>query len=223
LREHCLRCLDSGLEDVNASPYDQRRRELVVGRVLGRQFAGDTSIRGELERHAVLRPSAAIVGLILAWKDSPVLAREFAALRAGDNEARRFVSPDVAYLVGAFGSRDDFCSFLSHIVKNTNGSIWDFLPFCVEPLVARIRSEDGLAAHIVERLKRTESGSEKASFPRLLAMANQMTDELRAWCEDAFAKQNDHTALAEFGLDVVASETRPVAHALLDALSPNRV
>jgi hypothetical protein len=164
LREHCLRCLDSGLEDVNASPYDQRRRELVVGRVLGRQFAGDTSMRGELERHALLRPSAAIVGLILAWADSPVLAREFAALRAGDSEARRFVSPDVAYLVGAFGSRDDFCSFLSHIVERTNGSIWDFLPFCVEPLVARIRTEDGLAAHIVARLKRTEKREREGQF-----------------------------------------------------------
>jgi len=192
LREHCLRCLANGPEDIDASPYDQRRRDLVVGRVLGRQFAGDATVRSELERHVLLRPSAAIVGLILAWKDSPVLTRELAVLRADDNEARRFVWPDAAYLTGAFGSRDEFCSFLSHIVENTNSSIWDFLPFCIEPLVARIRTEDGLATHIIGRLKRTESGSEKASFPRLLAMANQMTDELRAWCEETFAKQNDH-------------------------------
>jgi hypothetical protein len=36
-------------------------------------------------------------------------------------------------------------------------------------------------------------------------------------------KQNNRTTLAEFGLDVVAGEIRPVAHALLDALSPNRM
>jgi hypothetical protein len=223
LREHCLRCLGSGPEDVNASRYDQRRRELVVGRVLGRQFAGDAGVRDELEQQALLRPSAAIAGLILAWRDSPVLAREFAVLRADDNESRRFVWPDAAYLIGAFGSRDEFCSFLLRILENGDAGIWVFLPFCIEPIVARIRTEDGLATHIVARLKRTESGSEKATFPRLLAMANQMSDELRAWCEKTFANQNNHTTLAEFGLDVVAGEIRPVAHALLDALSPNRI
>ena len=165
LREHCLRCLDPAQQDVNASPYDQRRRELVVGRVLGRQFAGDAGVRSELERHVLLRPSAAIVGLILAWKDSPVLTRELADLRAGENEARRFVSPDAAYLIGAFGSRDEFCSFLSHIVENTNGSIWDFLPFCIEPLVARIRTEDGLAGHIVARLKTDRKRQRESQLP----------------------------------------------------------
>jgi hypothetical protein len=223
LREHCLRCLGNGPQDVNASPYDQRRRELVVGRVLGRQFAGDATVRGELERHVLSRPSAAIVGLTLGWKESPVLMREFANLRANDTEARRFAWPDAAYLIGTFGSRDEFCSFLSHIVENTNGGIWDLLPFCIEPLVARIRTEEGLATHIVARLKGTESGSEKASFPRLLAMATQTSDELRTWCEKTFAKQYNHTALTEFGLDVVAGEIRPVAYAVLDALLPNRV
>ena len=181
LREHCLRLLGSGRRDRNASPYDDRRCELAVGRVLGQQFAGDAGVRDELERHSISRPSAAIVGLILAWKDSPVLAREFASLRARDHEPGRFVWPDAAYLISTFGSRDEFCSFLSHIVENASGGIWDFLPFCIEPLVARIRTEDELATQIVTRLKRTESGSEKASFPRLLAMANHMNDQLQAW------------------------------------------
>jgi hypothetical protein len=57
----------------------------------------------------------------------------------------------------------------------------------------------------------------------LLALANQMGEELQEWCEKSFAEQSDHTTLAEFGLDVVAGEIRPVAHALLDALSPNRM
>ena len=223
LREHCLRCLANGPQDVNASPYDQRRCDLVVGRVLGRQFADDATVRGELERHVLYRPSAAIVGLALAWKDSPILTRELADLHAHDNRGRRFVWPDAAYLISVLGSRDEFCSLLSHFLENSGGDIWDFLPFCIEPIVARIRTEDGLAAHLVARLITTDSGSEKASVPRLLALANQMSDKLRVWCENTFAKQSDHTALAEFGLDVVAGEVRPVAHALLDALSPNRI
>jgi hypothetical protein len=170
LREHCLRSLESGPRDSNVSPYDQRRRELVVGRVLGRQFAGDAGVRRELELHSISHPSAAIVGLILSWKDNLVLARELASLRAHENDGR-LVWPDAAYLIGAFGSRDEFCSFLSHLVENTSGGIWDLLPFCIEPLVARIRTEGELATHIIARLNRTKSGSEKASFPRLLAMA----------------------------------------------------
>ena len=53
LREHCLRCLKRGSEDTNLSPFDHRRRELVVGRILGRQFAGDDAIRQELEHCAM--------------------------------------------------------------------------------------------------------------------------------------------------------------------------
>jgi hypothetical protein len=223
LREHCLLRLTTGPQDVNVSPYDHRRRELVVGRVLGRQFASDPTVRGELEKHVLYCPSAAIVALALAWKDSPILTRELGDLRAHENRTRRYVWPDAAYLIGTLGSRDEFCSFLSHFLENSSGDIWDFLPFCIEPIVARIRTEDGLSAHLVTRLKTANSGSEKASVPRLLALANQMSDELRAWCEKSFAKQSDHTTLAEFGLDVVAGEIRPVAYALLDALSPNRI
>jgi len=222
LREHCLRCLSSDPQHVSDSPYDQRRRDLVVGRILGRQFARDAAVGGELEQHVLYCPSAAIVGLALAWKGSPILTSELASLRDPD-KGRRYVWPDAAYLISTSGSRDEFCSFLSHLLENSSGEIWDFLPFCIEPIVARIRTEDELAANLVARLKTTESTSEKASVPRLLALANQMSDELQVWCEKSFARQSDHTTLTEFGLDVVAGEIRPVAYALLDALSPNRL
>ena len=65
-------------------------------------------------------------------------------------------------------------------------------------------------------------GSEKASLPKLLALADHMGDELREWCEDEFAKQSDQTSLPEFGLDVLVGDVRPVAHSILDVLSPNQ-
>jgi hypothetical protein len=222
LREHCLRCLANEPQDANLSPYDARRRELVVGRVLGRQFAGDPTIREQLEKHVLFRPSAAIVGLSLGWKDSPTLVNAFNDLRARDSQTRRLVWPDVAYLASTVGSRDDFCGFLGHFLKNSSGNIWDFLPFCIEPIVERFKTEDGLAAHIFARAQTTSRGSEKASLPRLLALANQMNDDLREWCEKEFVRQSGHTVLAEFGLDAVSGEIRPVAHAILEALSPNR-
>jgi hypothetical protein len=221
LREHCLRCLANEPQDVNASPYDNRRRQMVVGRVLGRQFADDPTIREQLERHVLFQPSAAIVGLSLAWRDSPVLVNAFSDLRARDQNWG-FVWPDAAYLASTVGSREDFCGFLGRFLENSSGNMWDFLPFCIDPIVERIKTEYGLAAHIIARVQTTSSGSEKASLPRFLALANQMNDDLREWCEKEFARQSDHTVMAEFGLDAVSGEIRPVAHAILEALSPNQ-
>jgi len=165
------------------------------------------------------QPSAAILGLSIAWRDSPVLVTEYNELRT---LAERYVWPDAAYLASIFASRDDFCRFLSHFVQNCTGDLWNFLPFCIEPIAERIKSEPGLASALIQRLKSTDNGNEKASLPKLLALANHMGDELRQWCESEFAKQSDHASLPEFGMDVLAGEVRPVAHALLDALSPNQ-
>jgi energy-coupling factor transporter ATP-binding protein EcfA2 len=220
LREHCLRCPADGPQDFNDSPFDQRRRELVVGRILGRQFAGERAIREQLEKRVMLRPSAAIVGLSIAWKDSPVLAAEYDRFLAG--YPKDYVWPDAMYLASTLGSRVEFCGLVGRLLERCTGFLWDFLPFCIEPIVERIKFEDGLASALVQRLKSTTSGNEKASLPKLLALANYMDDELRQWCEKEFAKQSAHTSLAEFGLDVSAGDVRPVAHSILDALSPNQ-
>jgi hypothetical protein len=218
LRDHCLRLLGPTATDVNMSPFDNKRAELIVGRVLARQFSDDPAARDALEQWSEFRHSAAIVGLSTAWATSPVLTAEFSRMRANIH-SRRYIWPDVIYLSARLGSRQEFCDFLARLLTNSTGYLWDFLPFSIEPIVERIRSEEGLAAHLVGQLKTARSGSARASLPRLLAFANQMTDELKGFCEAAFAKQMDGSALPEFGLDIVAGEFRPVAHALLDALS----
>ena len=195
----------------------------MVGRILGRQFAGDDAIRQELEHCAMPQLSAVIVGLSIAWKDSPTLATEINELRASRGQGTsRYGWPEVIYLVSTLGSRDEFCQYLVHLVENSTGYLWNFLPFCIEPIVERIKSEGGVASTLIQRLTSTHSGSEKASLPKLLGLANHMNDELRQWCEKEFATQSNHTSLPEFGLDVSVGEIRPVAHAILDALSPNQ-
>jgi hypothetical protein len=180
------------------------------------------TIRDQLENRIAFRPSAAIVALSIAWKDSPALAAEYSRFRASDGGDRRYVWPDAAYLVSIMGSREDFCRFLWHFLENCTGYLWDFLPFCIEPIVERIKSEDGVASALIRRVKSTNSGSEKASLPKLLALANHMDNEVRQWCETEFTKQSNHASLPEFGLDVSTGDVRAVAHALLDALSPNQ-
>ena len=220
LREHCLRFIGPGAQDTNMMALDARRGDLVVGRILARQFPSDSEVRNTLELRADFNPhrSASIAGLAIGWRDSIVLPQHFAWIRSR-RVPGEYVWPDAAYLYSTLASRHEFCGFLHRLFTRASGNVWDFLPFCIEPIVERIKGEAGLGEHLATRLKSTTNGSARASLPRLLAAANQMTDEFRAFCEDEFALQSAGTALPAFGLDVVAGEFRPVAHALLDALS----
>jgi hypothetical protein len=122
----------------------------------------------------MFRPSAGIVGLSISWRDSSALAMEYNKLRASDNGSRHYLWPDAAYLLSTLGSRDELRRFLVHFVHNCTGYLWNFSPFCIEPIVARIKSEDSLASDLINHVK-----SEKASLPKLLALANLMDGELQ--------------------------------------------
>jgi hypothetical protein len=218
LKEHCLRTLTGAPEDRNASPFEARRRQFVVGRVLGRQFADDDSVCKLLEGHIETRASTAITGLSIGWKDSAALADELERIKEPHSP---YVWADAAYLYSTVGSREDFHGFFGRFVNFCTGYLWHFLPFCLEPIVARIKSDAELGSAIAEGVKKTDSGNEKASVPRILAQANLLDIDLRRWCEAEFARQTDHHSLTEFGLDVTSGDFRPVAHCLLDALWPN--
>ena len=137
LREHCFRCLANGPQNNNLSPFDHRRRDLIVGRVLGRQFSGEKAIRDQLEEHIMRRPSAAIVGLSIAWKESPALVAQYDSLRASQGQGTRYLWPDAAYLASTLGSREQFCHFLGWFLESCTGYLWDFLPFCIQPIVGQ--------------------------------------------------------------------------------------
>ena len=65
----------------------------------------------------------------------------------------RYGWPEAAYLVSTLGSRDEFCRFLVQLVENCTGFVWNFLPFCIAPIVERIKSEDGLASDATPALR----------------------------------------------------------------------
>ncbi|MGO9444625.1 MAG: NACHT domain-containing protein [Thiobacillaceae bacterium] len=219
LREHCLRYLHNVRRDKNESPYDQRRGEFIVGRIFGRQFGNDEDFYEALVSHARARPSAFIAGLSIARRASPPLAALYDELRTSNGQANYF-GADYAYLFGALGSREDFRRFLLHLLKTSNGYLWEFLPFCIEPIANRIKEDEALASALFQDLISSDNGSEKASLPKLLAMSGYLADELRDWCEKELAVQRSGTTFTEFGLDLVAGEIRPTAHAMLEVLAP---
>jgi hypothetical protein len=100
--------------------------------------------------------------------------------------------------------------------------MWDFTAICVELIVARLSDESESGTHLLNELKASPTPSEKASLPKLLALAGRMSDDLRRWCEAELAAQYSRPTIVDFGADVVAGTMRPIAYSLLDALSPHQ-
>jgi hypothetical protein len=223
LLDHCKRCLSNDTpQDTNSSPFDHQRRAYVVGRILGGQFSDSSEIQLVLENSMLIQTSTAIAALAIGWKTSPALTAELGKMMLAAPGGHRYHWADAAYLVSAAGTADQFVTFVENLLENCTGYQWEFLEYCTEPMAERLHSDVALAAKLAGILKATPTSDQRASIPRLLAMANRLDADIRAWAETAFADQSTHSSVAEFGLDIVAGEIRPVAYSLLDALTASR-
>jgi hypothetical protein len=222
LLETCLKTLDIELkEDVNSSPLDQQRRALVVGQILGRQFSRNDDIRVTLERRLHLEDSASVVGLSLGWPTSDKLNETYNAIRQDGWSGQRIQWPSALQIAGALGGIEEFKYLLEFIVSNGAGYIWEFLDFCVLPIIARLKRDGALASYCLDKLRDNPTSGHKASFPRLLVGSTGLSDELRNLCEAYYAEECVKGQLSESGLDIIAGQVRPVGHSLLDALVPH--
>ena len=139
LREHCLRILGDGIHHKNLSPYDHLRREIVVGRILGNQFANEDGLQQKLEKVSETRPSIAFAGLSIAWRDSAVLKNTHAYIRGENYRAGYLNWPDAAAVCCLLDSDEQFCNFVFRFVDHASDSHWGFLSYCVDPIVERIQ------------------------------------------------------------------------------------
>lgn len=221
LRDHCLRALGGASSDVNSSGYDSRRRDVVAGVILGQRFATDDSVRNALEAASVSHSSAAIAGLCEGWPTSKVLEDLFISLEES-GQAGRLIWPDAIRLIAARGTTEAFCRIVLSYISQAQLNIWDFSAICVELIVARLTDEDECGTQLLAKLGTSPTPSEKASLPKLLALAGRMSEELRRWCESELAAQYSSDTLVDFGADIIVGTVRPICYALLDALSPNQ-
>ena len=222
LREHCVRVMEGGHHHKNLNHVEYLRRELIVGRILGKQFDGNDQIRAKLEEISGTRLQIAVAGLSIGWKDSHVLAETYACVRDKNYRPGAIHWPDAAAVCSQFDSDEQFVDFIFRFVENGADSIWHFLSYCVDPIVERIQSNPKIVASLMSCLKGDCSGNAKARIPRLLAIANFMTEDLCAWCEEEYRRQSIRETLPEFGMDLFTGKMRPVAHTLLDVLVSNQ-
>jgi hypothetical protein len=93
----------------------------------------------------------------------------------------------------------------------------------VLPLVVRRLKEDDTAyAQMRGLLIGKPSPGVKASFPRLLARARGLTEDLYTWCQSETQRDKD-LFVGEVGLDLIASQKRLVVQSLFDVLSERDV
>lgn len=221
LLEHCLKTLDDkATENTNSSPLDGERRALVVGQILGRQFSHKDDVRVALERRLRWEDSTSIVGLSLGWPTSDELNKVYERIRKNGWSAQRMHWAPALQISGALGSTEEFKYLLEFIISNGTGYIWEFLDFCVSPIIARLKHDGVLASYCFDKLRIGPTTDHKASLPRLLVGSIGLNDDIKKVCEIYYAEQCVKGQLSESGLDVTAGEIRPVAHSLLDVLVP---
>ena len=97
------------------------------------------------------------------------------------------------------------------------GDLWEANPFWIPNIIRRIQNDDVTYGVMLKRLAEQPSPGVKASFPRLLARARGMSDELRAWCISECERAKSDL-VGEVGLDLVAGQLRLIALSLFDLL-----
>jgi hypothetical protein len=218
LKAQCFRHVEFGPTDVNASPLECRQQEFVAGRLVGLHFAADAETQRRIDAVSDSYLSMKIAACSTAWKKSPLLKREFDRIAAGGEN--HFVWLDATYLASAVGDDDAFTEMLLNMINRCRGTVWDFLPLTVDPVVQRLMSSPAILDQLRRRLLDKPTCSEVASLPRLMSQADGLDADTRGWCEDVIRREMSGKRMPTFGMDVTAGAIRPVAYSLLDALVP---
>ena len=211
LRELCLQ----SLKYQGTSNWDSFSTSLTAGEVIGRNFSGDTGLENQLVAtvNANIHDSGAIMALCEGWPTS----KGFFALRSRFDPQQQRV-PIVLRLTTVLSAPDHFVDTLGWASDNLEGGLWDSLPHWVPAAILRLKTDEEAYRQMRDILFADPSPGVKASFPRLLARARTLEDDLRDWCRAECAKEQTRS-VAEVGMDLIAGQPRLVSQSLFDLLS----
>jgi hypothetical protein len=98
------------------------------------------------------------------------------------------------------------------------GDLWESLPHWVPALIGRLKTDDEAYGRLREIIFGQPSPGTKASFPRIMARARTLDDDLRRRCRAECAKEK-RIFVGAVGMDLIAGQRRLVAQSLFDLLS----
>jgi hypothetical protein len=218
LQAHCERMfVRNGPTDVNFTPHDGERTNIILGQIIGRQFQSHDGLLAELEKRIAYGNTAGVVGLYVGWPQSPLLKACLDQAVAADWKNHHFSYVAGIHLASVAGATDVFKDILSKLLAQSEGGPWSFLEYCVAPAVDRLKKDPALVQDSLKTIEK-DNPDFKASMPRLLSSAIGLTDELRALCNNELAKQHSRKTMPLSGLDIVAGKVRTVSDALMDTL-----
>jgi len=212
LREICLR----GLRYNGQTNWDTFSTALTAGEVLGRHFASDQGLEGELGQYLDQNPRnvGAIMAICEGWPKSSILA----TLRDRLEGQPQLPTPVTFKLMSAISSPDRLVEALSWAASELRGDLWESPVHWIPTVIRRLKSDDAACDLMRQALVDQPSPGMKASFPRLLVRARGLTDELRAWCLSETDGSRNYR-VGEVGLDLIAGQQRLVSHSHFDILS----
>jgi hypothetical protein len=212
LRELCL----SGLRYTGHSNWDTFSTAITAGEVLGRHFGSDHGLEEQLIRNLDQDPCDAgtIMALCEGWPVSTALQN----LRSRLTGKPRLPIPVEFKLMSVVTPPDRLVDALAWAANELDGDLWESPAHWIPSIVRRLKEDDEAYARMRELLFGQPSPGAKASFPRLLARARGLTEDLHAWCQSE-TQRDKEIFVGEVGLDLVAGQRRLVAQSLFGILS----
>jgi hypothetical protein len=159
------------------------------------------------------RDPGSIVALCEGWSDST----RFRAMRPRFDHNQLRV-PVWFRLAAVFSQPDRFVAALTWAADSLQGELWESVTHWVPSVIRRLRTDDAAYRQMRNTLFAQPSPGVKASFPRILAGARTLDEELRGWCRAECAKE-EGVFVGEVGMDLIAGQRRLVPQSLFDLLN----
>jgi hypothetical protein len=180
--------------------------------ILADQFRGNLEVQKRIlslisEHHV---PTSAVMPLSLGWPDTQLLQRFNFELDPNDVRA-----PELYAKYAVIASKDlpkilesDLAWARHHKYQVT---------MMLKPVLARLRYDSAAAVQVFDYLKGSSNPRIKASFPKLLAAAGEMTVERAEWCRKEIERQQVSVS-PEIGYDITVTGPRSVVSCLLESI-----
>lgn len=224
LIEYCMLALERN----SPNPHYISDEARYATELLGKHFTGDDEVLKRLMKLGIAQEPDSSDGkkvipekLIIALCEGWVKSEEFNQMCDLLSQSKQGLTYSTYFQLGSRAiPTDEFLRSLLDFLKRVDRSERLRSQMIARPLIRRLRKDDELLELLVARLQSSPSLTEKASFPRLIAIAKGAT-EVRQWCVEELERQTNGSVFPEVGLDLIEGRLRPVAHSLLDVLNLN--
>jgi len=186
--------------------------------IIAKDFGGDSDMKSRMvENRPVQKLSEGeIIALALGWPQDEIIGQLDAAFRARKIRTSVYGEAAVFYTrVPAQGFVEVLTNQLGH-PSIMDSHVREAIGGAAE---ARLKQDAGARDAAAEALRKGTSPDGKATFPRLLARASGVTEQLRVWAEDELARQLAMPVTSEAGFDLADATVRSVPLCLLDVLN----